>query len=341
MKYLVKLGLVTLVASFHNFYGYAMESNESLQDAKTGGETSIALVSAYSEDDVNESGWEGLLSLPRELNFNILIFLDKDSLLNMRLVSIPMKHLSDCILKGQYVDFTDIYLEREDDVRIVIGGYEKVNLCHNNLSGQRLVQALRGLVHVKGLDLSSNYTEDEGLVPVSSLRNLQYLGLRGNHLRGTTLSQLSSLPQLKVLGLSANYIAEDKWRSLTMPTLRALDMSYNHSTQDVTVPISGATIKHLAMAMKNLRVLWLEGNMMTREAIENISFFADLECLNIYGCGVQVDWLVPLKGLSKLTKLAIEEETLKAAGLTHWKDTTDMVESGGILYYCERERMFE
>jgi len=135
-----------------------MENNESFVEARNDSGSSTVLASAFTED-AGESEWAGLLPLPRELNFNILTLLDKDFLLNMRLVSIAMKHLSDCILKGQYVDFTDIYLEREDDIRIVTGGYEKVNLCHNNLSGQRLVRAIRDLTHVKGLDLSSNYMD--------------------------------------------------------------------------------------------------------------------------------------------------------------------------------------
>ncbi len=120
----------------------------------------------------------------------------------------------------------------------------------DNLLHGRIPVELGNLSNLKGLNLSSNELEGEIPVELGNLSNLKGLNLSSNELEGEIPVELGNLLNLQGLYLDHNELEGEIPVELgNLLNLMALGLMDNRLT---SVPEE--------LAMRNLRVIWLEGN---------------------------------------------------------------------------------
>jgi internalin A len=232
-----------------------------------------------------------------------------------------LKNLTTLSIKG--IDITENQLKELQDA---LPGCR----IHSEKADVDVVDITLGGVKFKSdvteLDLSGKGISD--ISALSQCENLQRLNLRNNRI--SDLTPLMDLPDLQWLSLRGNRV-DDLRPLMGLTRLTYLDLQTNNFTSIASIG-----------ALSDLTNLYLGGNKLGSFAA--ITDFTDLKELGLENTGLGDDDVVYLKGLSRLTKLYVEnnpdltqsgiselQTALKNCKISH-SELTSAVNLGGTKF---------
>ncbi|XP_067883479.1 leucine-rich repeat-containing protein 23-like [Heterodontus francisci] len=165
-------------------------------------------------------------------------------------------------------------------------------------SGLTDINALRPFIHLRYVDVSSNYLHD--ISPLANLSHLLWLCADENSL---TSAYVEELPFLQVMSLAKNRIRDTE--GISHPLLESLNLTGNQIRE-----VSGLDSHKLT----RLQTIELRGNMLETTAGINI---ASLK--NLYLAGNNINKIQGLEGLVNLQTLHLRDnhlETLRGFSAT-------------------------
>lgn len=158
---------------------------------------------------------------------------------------------------------------------------------------------LRGLKHLRTLDLFNTPTTDKGLEQIASLTELRRLNLAGTGISGRGLRVLKSFPALEQLHLGWCDIGDDALADLEgLPSLRVLDLR--------AIRMTDAGLLHISR-IPTLEVLGLGETAVSGSGLKFLAELKGLRVLNLEYSEMSEDYVTLFnpRGLGRLAKLQL------------------------------------
>lgn len=182
---------------------------------------------------------------------------------------------------------------------------------------------LRGLTHLKRLNLASARITDAALVNLKELTQLEYLSLHETQITDAALVHLRGLTSLRELSLAGTKITDTGLESLR--ELKRLEILDIHHTGRVNagVPISDAGLVHLKDITK-LRSLNLLGTDVTAEGLKHLTPLPMLESLALSGPRIVDAAVTPLARMKNLKNLELRFTAVTDEGMKWFRNMAQL-----------------
>jgi hypothetical protein len=178
---------------------------------------------------------------------------------------------------------------------------------------------LRGLTHLKRLNLASARITDAALVDLKELTQLEYLSLHETQITDAALVHLRGLTSLSELSLAGTKITDMGLKNLReLKRLEILDIHHTGRVNAV-MQISDAGMVHLRNLTK-LRSLNLLGTDVTAEGLKHLTTLPMLESLALSGPEIVDTAAAPLARMKNLKNLELRFTAVTDEGMKWFRN---------------------